>query len=59
LKNFYFTRTESKKNNLKGAKPKVSYITGGKTLLTLSFIGIYKINFHCLLVIEKMKKRAN
>jgi len=34
LKNLYFTRTESKKINLQGAKPKVSYITGGKDILT-------------------------
>jgi len=34
VKNLRFTRTESKKNKLQGAKPKVPYITGGKDLLT-------------------------
>jgi len=38
LKNLYFTKTESKKNILQGAKSKVSYITGSKALLTLQFI---------------------
>jgi len=34
LKKKYFTRTESDKKNSQGGKPKVTYITGGKSLLT-------------------------
>ena len=37
LKNLYFTTMESKTFFLQGAKLKVAYITGGKTLLTLNF----------------------
>jgi len=36
MKNLYFTRKESKRNFLQGAKPQVANIAGGKTLLTLS-----------------------
>jgi len=38
LKNLDFTRTKSKKKNLQLIKPKVTYIIGGKTLLTVKLI---------------------
>jgi len=37
-KNLQITRTESKKNILQGGKLKMTYITWGKTLLTLKTI---------------------
>lgn len=35
LKKIYFTRMKFKQRNLQGEKPKMTYIIGGKTLLTL------------------------
>jgi len=40
-KKLQITRTKSKKKILQGEKPKMTYITGGKTLLTLKFISSY------------------
>ena len=45
-KNLQIIRTKSKKNILQMGKPKMTYITGGKALLTLLFIGhIVQPNF--------------
>jgi len=41
-KTIFFTRTESDKKNSQGGKPKVTYITGGKGLLTLIVLTIYR-----------------
>jgi len=43
---------ESKTFFLPGAKPKVAYITGGKTLLTLYYIMLLVFSFLILLILH-------